>query len=165
MRSKKIYFHYISGDIGHTELLAMDINAGDNSHIARKPYTLPLRHSQWVHEELEMLEKGGITSRNVSPWFSAVVILLKKAQPGELHQKCLCIDYCILNSMLLPVIKIHSKAQGVLSLVPLPNIDEFYAVLNGSTVYSSLDYASGYHHIALSPEAQKKSTFEIPFRK
>ena len=31
--------------------------------------------------------------------------------------------------------------------------------------YSLLDSTSGYHHIALSPEVQKKSTFVSPFGK
>ena len=38
-------------------------------------------------------------------------------------------------------------------------------MLNSSTVYSSLDCTSGYHHIALSPKAQNKSAFVIPFGK
>ena len=35
-------------------------------------------------------------------------------------------------------------------------------MLNGSTAYSSLDSSCGYHHIALSPKAQKKSAFVMP---
>ena len=38
-------------------------------------------------------------------------------------------------------------------------------MLNGLTVYSSLDCTSGYHHIALSPEAYRISAFMTPFRK
>ena len=38
-------------------------------------------------------------------------------------------------------------------------------MLNGSHVYSSLDCTSGYHHIALSSKAQKKSAFMMPFGK
>ena len=38
-------------------------------------------------------------------------------------------------------------------------------MLNGSTVYSSLHCTSGYHHVALSPEAQKKSAFYMPIGK
>ena len=64
--------------------------------------------------------------------------------------------------MLSPVVKAHSKAQTVLSLVPLPKIDEFFTMLNGFTVYLLLDCLSGYPYIALSPKAQKKSTFVTP---
>ena len=55
----------------------------------------------------------------------------------------------------------HSKFQCVLSLVPLPKMDEMYVMLNGSTVYSSLDCTSGYHCIAFLPEAPKISAFVI----
>ena len=54
-----------------------------------------------------------------------------------------------------------SKAKGVLTLVPLPKIDEIYAKLKGSFIFSTFDMRSGYHHVALSPESQAKSAFVI----
>ena len=39
---------------------------GDHAPIAQKPYTLSLKHSEWVCEELEILEKVEIISRSVS---------------------------------------------------------------------------------------------------
>ena len=68
-------------------------------------------------------------------------------------------DYRALNSLIPPVTKAHSKAKGVLTLVPLPKIDEIYARLRGSTIYSALDMTSGYHHMELSKEAKPKSAF------
>ena len=41
--------------------------------------------------------------------------------------KRLCIDYRVINSLLPKVNEAHSKAKGVLTLVPLPKIDEIYA--------------------------------------
>ena len=38
-------------------------------------------------------------------------------------------------------------------------------MLNEPTIYSSLDCISGYHHIVLSPKAQKKSAFVTLFGK
>ena len=38
-------------------------------------------------------------------------------------------------------------------------------MLNGSTIYSSLDCISGYYYITLSPEDQKKAAFVIPVAK
>ena len=63
----------------------------------------------------------------------------------------LCVDYWAFDSMLPPVVKAHSKAEGFLSLVTLPKIDRLCAVLIGSTVNSPLDCTSGYDHLALSP--------------
>ena len=54
-----------------------------------------------------------------------------------------------------------SKAKGVLTLVPLPKIDEIYAKLKGSFIFSTFDMRSGYHHVALSPESQSKLAFVI----
>ena len=64
----------------------MDIDTVDDPTIAQKPYTLPLKHSQWVNEELEMLEKAGMISRSVSPWSSPIVIVPQKNEPGEVPQ-------------------------------------------------------------------------------
>ena len=72
---------------------------------------------------------------------------------------CMCVYYHTLNSLLPHIVKAHSNAQGILSLVPLPMIDDLYAMLNGSTAYSSLYYTSGYHYFELFPKAQKKSAF------
>ena len=71
----------------------------------------------------------------------------------------------VLNSLLPPAAKAHSKVQHVLFLVPLPKYDELYAMPNSSTVYFSLHCTSGYHYIALAPKAQNKSTFVMPIRK
>ena len=50
-----------------------------------------------------------------------------------------------MNSVLPPVKKAFSKAKGVLNLVPLPKIDEIYARLKGSKIYSTFDMRSGYY--------------------
>ena len=106
-----------------------------------------------------MLEKAGIISRSISPWASPIVIVPKKTEPEQPPKKRLCVDYRALNSLIPPVTKAHSKAKGVLTLVPLPKIDQIYARLRGSTIYSALDMTSGYHHMELSEEAKPKSAF------
>ena len=68
-----------------------------------------------------------------------------------------CVDYQILNNLLPLAVAVHLKVQGALSLVQLPMIEKLYTMVNGSTVYSSLNCTSGYQHVALLPEAQKKS--------
>ena len=107
-------------------LIEMEINASDSPPITQRPYTLPLKHATWVQKELEILEKAGVIVRSVSPWASPIVIIPKRTAPGEPKGR-LCVDYQAVNSLLLPVKKAFSKAKGVLTLVPLPKIDEIYA--------------------------------------
>ena len=47
-------------DIGRTQLIEMEINTGDSLLVAQSPYTLPLKHYDWVCQEIETLEKSGV---------------------------------------------------------------------------------------------------------
>ena len=150
-----------SADLGKTPLLKMDIPTGDSPPITQRPYTLALKHVQWVQEEIEILEKAGIIAKSVSPWASPIVIVPKNTAPGEPPRRRMCVDYRMLNQLLPKVDKAHSKAKGVLTLVPLSKIDEIYAKLEGSTIYSTFDMRSGYYHLELNQESQTKSAFVI----
>ena len=151
-----------SGDIGRTPLIKMDIDTGENSPVCQRPYTLPLKHVEWVKKELNILEAAGIIVRSVSPWASPIVIVPKRSAPSEPPKRCMCVDYRALNKLLPPVKKTHSNAKGILSLVPLPKIDEIYACLRGSKVFSTLDMHSGYHHVEMTAEARPKTAFTLP---
>ena len=150
-----------SSDIGKTPLLEVEIDTGDNVPITQKPYTLPLKHAKWVQRELDILEKARVIVSCVSPWASPIVVFPKRTAPGEPPKQRLCVDYRALNSLLPPVKKAFSKAKGVLTLVPLPKIDEIYARLKGSNIYSR----SGYYHMVLSEKSRPKSAFVSSFGK
>ena len=128
-------FSKSSEDIGHTPLVTMDIETGDSPPVCQKPYSLPLKHVEWVQKELEILERAGVIQRSMSPWASPIVIVPKKTEPGEPPRRRMCVDYRMLNSLLPPVNKAHSKAKGIVTLVPLPKIDEIYAQLQGSKIF------------------------------
>jgi transposase InsO family protein len=152
-------------DVGYTKLIEMPIETGDSPPVAQRPYTVALKHTKWVQEELKDLEDSNMIAKSLSPWASPIVIVPKRSAPGEPVQRRMCVDYRMLNSLLPTVLKAHSKAKGVLSLVPLPKIDELFSRLYGSLVYASLDLRSGYNHIGLTPEAQEKSAFVTAFGK
>ena len=154
-----------SSDIRKTPLLEVEIDTGDSLPITQKPYTLPLKHTTWVQRELEILEKASVIVRSVSPWASPIVVVPKRTAPGEPPKRRLCVDYQALNSLLPPVKKAFSKAKGVLTLVPLPKIDEIYARLKGSNIYSTFDMRSGYYHMVLSEKSRPKSAFDSSFGK
>ena len=64
-------------------LLEVEIDTGNNLPITQKPYTLPLKHTEWVQRELEILEKAGVIVRSVLPWASPIVVVPKRTAPGE----------------------------------------------------------------------------------
>ena len=57
----------------------MDIDTGDSPPSAQKPYTVPLKHYDWVQQEIESLEWAGIITWSVSLWASVIV----KSAPGK----------------------------------------------------------------------------------
>ena len=79
----KDIFSTDSGDIRKTPLLEVEIDTGDSLPITQKPYTLPLKHMEWVQRELEILEKAGVIVRSVSPWASPIIVVLQKEQLWE----------------------------------------------------------------------------------
>ena len=149
-----------SGDIGKTMLVEMEIDTGNHPPIASKPYTLPLKHYDWVQKEIETLEQAGIKERSISPWASPVVIVPKKSAPGKPSRRRMCVDYRKINK-LQPEVTKADGGKGCISLVPLPKIDELYAKLKGYKVFSSLDLTSGYYHISLKDSSKPKSAFVL----
>ena len=110
-------------DISRTQLVTMDINTGDSPPICQKPYTLPLKHYNWVQQEIETLECAGVIRKSISPWASPIVIVPKKSAPSEPPCRRMCIDFRKLNDLQPEVCRADSQTGGNISLVPLPKID------------------------------------------
>ena len=136
-------------DIGHTQLIEMEIDTGDSLLVAQSPYTLPLKHYNWVCKDIEMLEKSGVIEQSLSRWASSVIVVPKKSAPDEPPQRRLCIDYQKINALQQEV-KRMDKSTGCLSLYLLPKIDEMFSKLGGATVFSTIDLRSGYYHVGLT---------------
>ena len=88
-------------DIGKMLLVEMDI---DTPPITSKPYTLSLKHYDWVQKKITTLERAGIITKSISPWASPLVIVPKKSAPGEPPQWRMCVDFRRLNKQ-LPEVK------------------------------------------------------------
>ena len=86
-------------DIGKTQLIEMEIDTGSSVPLAQSPYTLPLKHYDWVRKEIETLEKAGVIERSLSPWASPVIIVPKKSAPDEPPRRRLCVDYRRVNAL------------------------------------------------------------------
>ena len=151
-------------DIGRTKLVKMHVDTGDSPPVSSRPYTLPLKHYEWVQKEIESLEHVGIITKSMSPWASPIVIVPKKSSPGEPLKRRLCVDFRKFNELQQQVIT-EGKSKGQISIHPLPKIDEVYAKLKGAKVFSTIDLRSGYHHIALGKDSRAKTAFVTPFGK
>ena len=81
---------------------------------------------------------NGIIESSDSPWASPVVVVTKK--DGSTH---FCVDY--------PAI--------VKDAYPLPRIDDSLRLLGNQQWFSTMDLASGYWQVAMSPEAKWKAAF------
>ena len=151
-------------DIGRTKLVKMDIDTGDSPPVSSRPYTLPLKHYEWVQREIESLECAGVITKSMSKWASPIVVVPKKSAPGEPPKRRLCVDFRKVNELQQEVIT-AGKTKGQISIHPLPKIDEMYVKLKGAKVFSTIDLRSGYHHIALGKSSRAKTTFVMPFGK
>ena len=72
-----------SEDIGRTKLVKMDSDTGDSPAVSSKPYTLPLKHYEWVQREIESLERAGVITKSMSKWASPIVMVPKNQLPGN----------------------------------------------------------------------------------
>ena len=151
-------------DISRTKLVRMDIDTGDSPPVSSRPYTLPLKHYEWVQREIESLEHAGVITKSMSKWASPIVVAPKKSAPGEPPKRRLCVDFRKVNKLQQEVIT-AGKTKGQISILPLPKIDEMYAKLKGAKVFSTIDLSSGYHHIALGKSSRAKTAFVTPFGK
>ena len=152
-------------DIGCTQLVTMDIDMDDSPLVCQKSYTLPLKHYNWVQQEIETLECAGVISKNISPWASPIVVVPKKSAPVEPLCRRMCIDFRKLNDLQPEVHCADSQTGGNISLVPLPKINEMYGRLKGAKYFTTLDLRSGYYHISLSENSKAKMAFITPFGK
>ena len=151
-------------DIGRTKLVKMDIDTGDSPPVSSRPYTLPLKHYEWVQREIESLERAGVITKSMSKWASPIVIVPKKSAPRKPPKRRLCVDFRKVNDLQQEVIT-AGKTKGQISIHPLPKFDEMYAKLKGAKVFSTVDLRSRYHHIVLGKSSRAKTAFVTPFGK
>ena len=85
---------------------------------------------------------GGQIEPSDSPWASPVVLVTKKD-----GSTCFCVDYRRLNSLTIK------------DAYPLPRIDDSLRLLGNQQWFSTMDLASRYWQVAMSPEAKPKAAF------
>ena len=127
---------------GRTTTVQLDIIATDAQPVRCGPRRLApagLRKEQTCVKE--MLDGGQIEPSD-SPWASPVVLLTKKDGTTRF-----CVDYRRLNAL------------ATKDAYPLPRIDDSLRLLGNQQWFSTMDLASGYWQVAMSPEAKRKAAF------
>ena len=125
---------------GRTTAVQHDIITTDARPVRCGPRRLApagLRKEQTCVQE--MLHGGQIEPSD-SPWASPVVLVTKKDGSTRF-----CVDYRRLNA--------------TKDTYPLPRIDDSLRLLGIQQWFSTMDLASGYWQVAMSPEAKRKAAF------
>ena len=99
-----------------------------------------------LKKQVQELEDSGFVRPSTSPWGAPVLFVKKKDETLRL-----CIDYRELN-------KVTIKNR-----YPLPQIDDLFDQLQGSTTFSKIDLRSGYHQLLVRPEDITKTAFRTRY--
>ncbi|XP_026743752.1 uncharacterized protein LOC113505319 [Trichoplusia ni] len=91
-----------------------------------------------------------IIKPSLSPWSSPIWIVPKKIDASGEKKWRIVIDYRKLNDITIG------------EIYPIPNIVEILDQLGNSKYFSTLDLASGFHQIKMSPQDACKTAFSVP---
>ena len=133
------------GERGETNLTEMEIDTGDVTPRRVPLRRMPIAVRREVAGQLETMQEAGVIKPSQSPWSSPVVMVRKKD-----GSQGFCVDYRALNA----VTKVDTY--------PLPRVDDLLDRLGGSRYFTTLDLASGYWQIPVSPGAREKTAFVVP---
>ena len=132
---------FSDGELGRTSKVKHGISTSGppiRQPIRRQPVAL----RKTVQEEVHKMLKNKVILPSTSPWSSPIIMVRKKDGSWRF-----CIDFRKLNSVT------HKDAY------PLPRIDETLESLAGSTIFSTLDLASGYWQVGLEENDKEKTAF------
>ena len=127
---------------GHTDAVEHNIDTGECRPVRCAPRCMSSQKIKREEACVNEMLAGGQIEPSESPW-SAPVVLVTKKDGGTRF----CVDYRKLN---LATTK---------DAYPLPRIDDTLDMLAGKQWFSTLDLASGYWQVSLSPEARCKTAF------
>ena len=128
--------------IGHTDAVEQNIDTGDTQPVRCAPRRMSPQKIKREEVCIEEMLSGGQIEPSESPWPASVVLVTKKDGGTRF-----CVDYRRLN---LATVK---------DAYTLPQIDDTLDMLAGKRWFSTLDLASGYWQVSLSPEARCKTAF------
>ena len=127
---------------GRTISVQHDILTSDARPVNCGPRRLALAGLRMEQNCVKEMLLGGQIEPSDSPWASPVVFVTKKDGSTRF-----CVDYRRLNSLTTK------------DAYPLLRIDDSLQLLGNQQCVSTMDRASGYWQVAMSPEARRKAAF------
>ena len=133
-------------DLGHYTTVCHSIDTQGGDPVRQRMRRTPLAFLGEEEKVLNTMLGQGVLQPSSSAWASAPVLVRKK--DGSVRY---CVDYRELNSKMRK------------DTFPLPLIDKCLDALDGTQWLSTLDMASGYHQISMTPEDRHKTAFITKF--
>ncbi|CAJ0590927.1 unnamed protein product [Cylicocyclus nassatus] len=143
----RAFFHSFRDRISHS---SYDLGSYDTDMIHIKtttetpptrfrPTRIPVKFQKELDDHINKLLRAGRIKESDTPWVHNTVLVKKR--DGSLR---VCLDFRPLNAITIP------------DHYPLPRIEDILTKIAGNKYYTSLDLASGYMQLLLSPESQAK---------
>ena len=122
-------------DIGQMDLIEMHITMSpDSSPAAARPYPLALKHHDFLKQEIKKIIRCRNHPQEHVSLGTSYHICQKHTPEDSPQQFRLCIIYRNLNSLLPSVTPATGTKKGAFTLMPLPKIEELFALLKESKV-------------------------------
>jgi hypothetical protein len=110
--------------------------------VRAKAYPVPYAMRETIDKEIESMLALGVIEPSVAAYASPVVIVRKSDGSNRV-----CVDYRNLNKI------------TVFDPEPMPRMEEIFAELSGSKIFSKFDLSKGYWQVAMKPEDRDLTTF------
>lgn len=145
----KDIFFYEDTKLTFTNQVKHKINTIDEIPVHSKTYRYPYIHKAEVEKQISKMLDDGIIQPSNSPWSSPIWIVPKKQDASGKQKWRIVVDYRKLNE------------KTIDDRYPLPNISDILDKLGRSQYFTTLDLASGFHQIEMSPEDIPKTAFTV----
>jgi hypothetical protein len=100
--------------------------------ISKRPYRMPVNELVELKKQIAGLQSKGIIRPSSSPWGAPVLFVEKKDGTQRM-----CVDYHSFNE-----VTIKNK-------YPLLRIEDLFDQMKGASVFSKIDFISGYHQLKI----------------
>ena len=128
---------------GRTDLIKLHIDVGRARPIKQRAYRVLPHMQREVDKQIQKLLKHDIIRPSNNP-YSSPLLLVKKKNKDEYR---VVIDYRKINQQILK------------SALPLPVLEQCLDTLGGNSLFSTIDFASGYFQVELDEDSKHITAF------